>query len=56
MQITSMSARILAAMMTAGSIVAFAGTYQWSGGDGRWADATKWSPNGPRSPSTRRRR
>lgn len=46
MQITSMSARILAAMMAVGSIVAFAGTYQWSGGDGRWADATKWSPNG----------
>ena len=46
MQITSMSARILAATMTAGSIVAFAGTYQWSGGDGRWADATKWNPNG----------
>ncbi len=46
MRITSMSAGVLAAMMTAGSSVAFAGTYQWTGGDGRWADATKWYPNG----------
>ena len=46
MQITSMSARILAAMMAVGSVVAFADSYQWSGGNGRWADATKWSPNG----------
>ena len=46
MRITSMSARVLAAMMTAGGFVAFAGTYQWSGGDGRWGDSTKWNPNG----------
>ena len=46
MRITSMSARVLAAMMAVGSVVAFAGSYQWSGGDGRWADATKWNPNG----------
>ena len=46
MRITSMSACIFAAMMTAGGFVTFAGTYQWSGGDGRWADATKWNPNG----------
>ena len=46
MRITSMSAGVLAAMMAAGSSVAFAGTYQWTGGDGRWADATKWYPNG----------
>ena len=46
MQITSMSVRILAAMIAAGSAVAFAGTYQWAGGDGRWADSTKWNPNG----------
>ena len=46
MRITSMSARVLAAMMAVGSVVVFAGSYQWSGGDGRWADATKWNPNG----------
>ena len=46
MRITSMSARVLTAMMAVGSVVAFAGSYQWSGGDGRWADATKWNPNG----------
>ena len=46
MRITSMPARVLAAMMAVGSVVAFAGSYQWSGGDGRWADATKWNPNG----------
>lgn len=46
MQITSMSVRILAAMMAAGSAIALADSYQWSGGDGRWADATKWNPNG----------
>ena len=41
MRITSMSARVLAAMMAVGSVVAFAGSYQWSGGDGRWADVTR---------------
>ena len=46
MRITSMSARVLAAMMAAGSSVAFADSYQWTGGNGRWADALKWSPNG----------
>ena len=46
MRITSMSARVLAVMMVAGSAVAFADSYQWSGGDGSWADATKWNPNG----------
>ena len=46
MRITSMSARVLAAMIAAGSAVAFAGTYQWAGGDGRWADSKKWNPNG----------
>ena len=65
MRITSMSARVLAAMMAVGSVVAFAGSYQWSGGDGRWADATKWNPNGVPGtaandaatfPSARRRR
>ncbi|MBQ6340817.1 MAG: hypothetical protein IJI36_16895 [Kiritimatiellae bacterium] len=34
MRITSISARVLAGMMAVGSVVAFAGTYQWSGGDG----------------------
>lgn len=46
MRITNMSACVLAAMMTAGSAVVVADSYQWNGGDGRWADATKWSPNG----------
>ena len=46
MQIISLSARVLAAMMAVGSVVALADSYQWSGGNGRWADASKWSPNG----------
>lgn len=46
MRITNMSACVLAAMMTAGSAVVVADSYHWNGGDGRWADATKWSPNG----------
>ena len=46
MRITNMSAHVLAAMVVAGSIVTFADSYQWSGGDGRLADATKWDPNG----------
>ena len=34
MRITSMSARVLAAMTAVGSVVAFAGSYQWSGATG----------------------
>ena len=30
MQITSMSARVFAAMMAVGNVVAFADSYQWS--------------------------
>ena len=26
--------------------VVYADSYRWSGGDGRWADSSKWTPNG----------